>query len=99
MNSSPSPQPQPEPQTSAQPQPANTPPADSVETAWAALKAEGYPKQDKDPATGETVPVFPETVMQDEDHPLYHNLPDNARPETWRELDSSAYNPSKARTI
>lgn len=74
-------------------------PADSVETAWAVLKAEGYPKQDNDPASGETFPVFPETVMQDEEHPLYHNLPENARPETWRELDSAAYNPSKARAI
>lgn len=80
-------------------EPTNTPPEDSVEAAWEALKAEGYPKQDNDPATGETFPVFPETVMQDEEHPLYHNLPENARPETWRKLDSAAYNPSKARTI
>jgi len=76
----------------------NKSPEDSADQAWAALKAKGYPKQDSDPATGETFPVFPETVMQDEEHPLYYSLPDNARPETWRELDSAVYNPSKART-
>jgi hypothetical protein len=78
---------------------SNTPPEDSVEKAWAELKAMGYPKQDSDPATGETFPVFPENVMEDEEHPLYYSLPDNARPETWRELDSAFFNPSKARSI
>lgn len=77
----------------------NTPPEDSVEAAWEALKAEGYPKQDHDPGNGETFPVYPEEIFYNDEHPLSGMMPDNARPETWRELDSAAYNPSKALTI
>jgi hypothetical protein len=77
----------------------NTPPADSVETAWAELEAEGYPKQDHDPGNGETFPVYPEEIFYNDEHPLSGMLPDNARPETWRELDSAFFKPSKARSI
>lgn len=76
-----------------------SPPEDSAEAAWAELKAEGYPKQDSDLSTGETFPTYPEEIFYNDEHPLSGALPDNARPETWRDLDSAAYNPSKARSI
>lgn len=80
-------------------EPTNTPQEDSVETAWAELKQGGYPKQDHDPGNGETFPVYPEDIFYNDEHPLSGMLPDNARPETWRELDSAFFNPSKARSI
>lgn len=85
------------PQTSNKDNPVNTPPADSSEAARQALKAAGYPKTDQDPATGETFKTYPERLFYDENHPIYGQLPDNSRPENWRELDSAFFNPSKAR--
>jgi hypothetical protein len=82
-----------------EPPSADTPPADSVEASWAELESEGYPRQDHDPGNGETFPVYPEEIFYNDEHPLSGMLPENARPETWRELDSANFNPSKARTI
>lgn len=59
----------------------------------------GYPKTDHDPGNGETFPVYPEEVVCNRDHPLYDSLPDNARPENWREMESAFFNPSKAQSI
>ena len=98
MNSSPSHQPQPEQPTSDHLQPDNTPPEDSSELTWPELEQMGYPKEDHDPATGQTFETYPEGLFRPS-HPLVHDLPDSARPENWRDLDSAAFNPSKARKI
>jgi hypothetical protein len=100
VNSSDSPQQPPAPQASAPPQSANLNPEDSSEAqALAELEAMGYPKTDCDPGNGETFPVFPEEIFYNDEHPLAGTLPDNARPENWRELDSAFFNPSKAVSI
>jgi hypothetical protein len=76
------------------------PPEDPVAAqALEELKAMGYPKTDHDPGNGETFQVFPEQIFYDDSHPLSGTLPDNARPENWRELESAAFNPSKAQSI
>lgn len=77
------------------PPPEDLPAAQAVEE----LKQQGYPKTDHDPGNGETFQVFPEQIFYDDSHPLSGTLPDNARPENWRELESASYNPSKAQSI
>lgn len=78
----------------------NPPPEDpAAAQAVEELKAMGYPKTDYDPGNGETFPVYPEQIFYDDSHPLSGTLPDNARPETWRELESAEFNPSKAVSI
>jgi hypothetical protein len=54
---------------------------------WEEFKRRGYPKQDHDPATGETFETWPEGIVLNPDHPLYEYLPETARPENWREKE------------
>jgi hypothetical protein len=78
----------------------NPPPEDpAAAQAVEELKQQGYPKTDYDPGNGETFPTFPEGVVCDPDHPLYDSLPDNVRPENWREMESAEFNPSQAESI